>query len=277
GISADRCVSNWWQPMTEADAALNDRHCRKLSLDWLTQGRVGTGSISTAEQADALAALLNALGIDRVDGVVGASYGAMIGLAFAARHGDRLKRLVAISGAHRSTPAASAIRILQREIIRSAIARGDSRSGVALARALALTTYRPDALINERFYHAEPAETVRELEGYLMVNGHRFAEHFDADRYLALSASLDSHLVDPNEIRCPTDLISVDSDALVPPAQLRSLACAIGLHARVHSIDSPFGHDAFLKSPELIGPLLQRCLALDVPGNRFTRAHGDSQ
>lgn len=55
----------------------------------------GTGSTPTA-QADALAALMDTLGIDSCD-VVGHCAGGVIGYLFAARHPDRVRRLVAIS------------------------------------------------------------------------------------------------------------------------------------------------------------------------------------
>lgn len=269
GISADRQIDRWWPGVAGPSGALSAERFQRLSIDWPDPcaGRAhDTGAaLAVDDIADALAGLLDALGIDCADAVVGASFGAMVGLSLAARHPQRLERLVAVSGAHRSTPAATAGRLIQRKIIETLADLGDPVEGVALARGLALTSYRPAGLFDQRFFDSDPERTLESIGRYLEHNGSRFAAGFDAGRYLALSSALDRHRVDPKSIRCRTDLIGVTSDTLVPVAQLRELAGAIGMRARLHLIDSPFGHDAFLKSPELLNPLLENLLA-DLPG-----------
>lgn len=115
-------------------------------MDWLQRPRDGDECISSANQADALAAVLDVLGCAQINVLIGASYCAMVGLAFAARHPQRIRQLVAISGAHRSCASANACRWLQREIIHLAQQSGEDERGLLLARALALTSYRPSAL-----------------------------------------------------------------------------------------------------------------------------------
>ena len=85
---------------------------------------------------------MDVAGIDRLERVVGASYGAMVGIQFACLAPDRVGHLTAISGAHRPHPLATAWRSIQRRIVDLAEAGGDPRAGVELARSLAMTTYR---------------------------------------------------------------------------------------------------------------------------------------
>jgi len=262
GISADRRIRRWWPEITGAEGALSADRFRLLSVDWPEPGE--NGIATTDDLADLLAAVLDALNVARVEVFVGASFGAMVGLSFAARHSDRIGRLVAISGAHRSTPAATAGRLIQRRIIESLARLGNPAQGVALARSLALTSYRPASLFDQRFFDADPVETLSRIEQYFDHNGTRFSDRFDAGRYLALSSALDRHCVDPTLVRCRAELIGVTSDRLVPVSQLRELAGAIGIRARLHLIDSPFGHDAFLKSTDLLNPLLKSLL--NAPG-----------
>src|SRR3546814_8077058 len=73
--------------------------------------------IDPADQADAVAGLLDALDIDALHAFVGYSYGALVGLQLAARHPGRVHRLVAVSGAHRPHPYAAAWRALQRKAV----------------------------------------------------------------------------------------------------------------------------------------------------------------
>jgi homoserine O-acetyltransferase len=94
GISASRdvCASpghanGWWSELVGEGAAIDLSRCRVLSIEWLVPSDLtGASAVSSDDQADALAALVDDLGIGRVLAFVGASYGAMTGLAFAARH-----------------------------------------------------------------------------------------------------------------------------------------------------------------------------------------------
>src|SRR5690606_22014669 len=93
-------------------------------------------------QARAIAALLDHLGIARLHAIVGASYGGMVALAFAALFPERVGRVVAIGAAHESHPMATALRALQRRVVRLGLAAGAQREGLAIARGMARTTYR---------------------------------------------------------------------------------------------------------------------------------------
>jgi homoserine O-acetyltransferase len=80
------------------------------------------------------------------------------------------------------------------------------------------------------------------------------------DAFLCLSLSIDLHDVDPFTVDVPTDLISVDSDTLVPPWLMDELEAGLAGPARHHRISSIYGHDAFLKEVEAVGGLLSRIL-----------------
>lgn len=270
GISADREVgaaagaNAWWGDVVGEGLALDTRRQRVLSVDWLDRGDlVGARAIDSTDQADAIARLLDALGVQRVHAFIGASYGAMVGLAFAARHPARLRHLVSISGAHRAHALSTALRNLQREVVRMAAAAGDARAGLDLARRLAMTTYRSEREFAERC-RAEPVfEQGRYRfaeEGWLAAVGARFASRFDPARFLALSESIDLHRVEPSTVRVPTTLVGISSDRVVPLADLCELQRGCGAPATLHVLDSRYGHDAFLKEPAAIGALLRETL-----------------
>ena len=122
GISADRDVATldgnaapgWWQAIVGAGAAIDLDRWRVLAIDWLTPAELGASAVSSEDQADALSALLQALDIQQVHAFIGSSYGAMVALAFAARHPRQLDRLLLLAGAHRAHPLATAQRSVQR-------------------------------------------------------------------------------------------------------------------------------------------------------------------
>jgi homoserine O-acetyltransferase len=274
GISADRRVAasgdeaGWWDDIV-GDGRPIDLRCRRvLSIDWLVQSDLGDAlAVTSADQADAIAGILDALGVRRAQAFVGASYGAMVGLAFAARHPQRLGRLVAIAGAHRAHPLSIAVRNIQREVVRLAARHGDTAAGLDLARRLAMTTYRGEREFAERCGEAPHYADGRfhfAEEPWLAAAGARFAQRFDAARYLALSESIDLHAVAPEDVRVPTTLLGITSDRVVPLADLCELQRRCGAAATLHVIDSRYGHDAFLKEPAQVGALLHE--ALDTPG-----------
>ena len=207
-------------------------------------------SITSCDQARALALLLDHLRIERAHAFVGASYGGMVGLAFAAHHRGRLARLVAISAPHRPHPLATAWRSVQRAVIALGGRGGLEREGVALARALAMATYRGADELQRRFDAAPERDDGRwvfPIERYLGARGEDFASHMSSRAYVALSLAIDRHAVDPRRIHVPTTLIGATSDQLVPLTQLRELHGALAGDAWLDVVETSYGHDAFLK------------------------------
>ncbi|MET0226185.1 MAG: homoserine O-succinyltransferase [Dokdonella sp.] len=282
GISAHRHAAagagkaGWWDAIVGPGRAIDTTRLRVLAIDWLELDDLGDArAVDSADQADALAALMDAFGIARALAYVGASYGAMVGLVFAARHPQRLQRLVAIAGAHRAHPLSVAVRNIQREVVRLGERLGDPAAGLDLARRLAMTTYRGEREFAERCADAPAFEHGRfkfAEEDWLKAAGASFVKRFSAARYLALSESIDLHRVDPAAVRVPTTLVGIASDRVVPLADLCELQRRCGAAATLHVIDSRYGHDAFLKEDAQIGALLQEALG----GARFdgTSRHG---
>jgi homoserine O-acetyltransferase len=268
GISADRDVAGaagWWRELADEGAAIDLARCRVLSIDWLDRAQLGASAVSSEDQADALAGLLRALGITRAHAFVGSSYGAMVALAFAARHPRAVERLVLLAGAHRPHPLSTAQRSVQRGIVRLGQASGHAEDALALARQLAITTYRGSAEFGRRFAGAPELRGERfhfPVEDYLEHQGQRFVERFDADRFLALSESIDLHQVEPEQVGVPATLIGFPSDRLVPLADLCELQRRLRGPATLEVVESPYGHDAFLKEPKQLAPLLREALAL---------------
>ncbi len=271
GISANRDVisnadgsAGWWSAIVGAGHAVDTSRFRVLSIDWLDLADLGDAlAVDSADQADALAGLLDALRIKRLHAFVGSSYGAMVGLAFAARHPGRIGHLVAIAGAHRSHPLSVALRNIQREIVRLGTRLGDGDAGLDLARRLAMTTYRGEREFAERCAAEPKLEDGRfqfAEEPWLKAAGAAFVRRFDAARYLALSESIDLHRVDPQSVRVPLDLVGITTDRVVPLADLCELQRSSAASARLHVIDSRYGHDAFLKEETQIAALLSDTL-----------------
>jgi homoserine O-acetyltransferase/O-succinyltransferase len=108
--------------------------------------------ITTADQADASGGGCRTSGIGRIDRLIGASYGAMVGLAFAERHGQRLQPADCNQRrASLSTAAPRCVRFSAILLPWGCEYRPACIAAVAVARTLAMTTYRPAALFDRRF------------------------------------------------------------------------------------------------------------------------------
>lgn len=276
GISANRHVcastqfpeSGWWQAQAGDGGPLDTRRYRLLAIDWLGADGGLDVCIDPADQADAIAAVLDQLQIECVAAFVGASYGAMVGLQFAARHPQRLRQLIAISGAHRTHAQTTALRVIQRRIVKLGVDHSAANEALALARALAVIGYRSPNEFQQRFA-AQPS--IRDnaphfpVEDYLDAVGSKFVSRFSTTAYLRLSESIDFQQVQPESITVPTDVVAIDQDQIVPLADLEELTARLAGRRLLHRISSLYGHDAFLKEVDAIAAILHR--VLDRPLN----------
>ena len=263
GISASRHVTSttanpergWWEEFVGPDKVIDTNRFRVLSIDFRSTGRTGR-PLTTHDQALALTSALDAVGIEKLRAIVGASYGGMVALTFGAIAPQRVERLVVIGAAHESAAIATALRILQRRIVELGLSTWHGYEALVIARGLAMTTYSSAEEFGNRFENGSRDD----IADFLTQTGKRFADRCTPERFLALSESLDRHIVRPEEILVPTTLIAVEEDALVPIAQVRELAARISAPCELIELQSQYGHDTFLQAPELIGPFVARSL-----------------
>ena len=147
--------------------------------------------------------------------------------------------------------------------------------GLGLARALAHTTYRSAAELDERFGRRhqgeeDPAVGGRyQVESYLDYHAGKLLARFDANTYLIVTHSMMVHDVGTGRggieaalarVQARTLVVDVDSDRLFLPAQAEELAAGIP-GARRETISSLHGHDGFLIEAEQMDAILRDFLA----------------
>jgi homoserine O-acetyltransferase/O-succinyltransferase len=277
GISANRHVAStaadltpgWWEPQVGPGRPIDTDVCRMLGVDWADGGRRSDGRpariVTTHDQATAIAALLDQLGVERVRAVVGASYGGMVALAFAERFAERVEQLVVIGAAHESHPMSTGLRSLQRRVVELGLEHGAASEALGIARGIGMTTYRTAREFGERFDNAPTisgdADVSFEVERYLANRGAEFAAKFRPEYFLALSLSSDLHRVDPAAVHTPATLVAAEGDTLVPEEQMRALSKRLAVPAQLVHVPTIFGHDAFLKEPAKFGRILSSVLS----------------
>ncbi len=275
GISAHRVVDGepgWWPDLVGPGHGIDTREFRVLGIDYIG-GRGGSSApeagakfppLSSYDQAAALEHIVKNTGIERLHAIVGASYGGMVALCFAERHAARVGRIVVLSAADKSQVLSTAWRSVQRQIVREAIARGDGPSGLKLARALAMATYRSAVEFDLRFGGAPVRQDERfrfPIEDYLFARGDDYVQKYRAETFLSLSESIDLHRMDATLVRTPATLIAVREDQLVPFADMQGLAARLNGPRQLVEINSIFGHDAFLKEGAALTPIIKRAVS----------------
>lgn len=222
--------------------------------------------------------LLEHLGIQRLHCVIGGSLGGMQVLEFAVIAPEATERAVVVAASSRFHAQGIAYNELQRRAImldpgwnggNYAVDEGP-QAGVALARMVGMITFQSDESMTLRFDRNPEARYTGwpefhgyyDVEGYLHYQGDKLASRFDANAYLYLTRAMDSHDLGRGRggveaasalIRADTLCVGIRTDILFPPSHVEAASDAIrraGGRSRYWELDSPHGHDAFLKEFE---------------------------
>jgi homoserine O-acetyltransferase len=233
--------------------------------------------------------LLDNLGVTKLEVVIGGSIGGQQALEWAVEFPDFVEKAVPVA----ATGALGPQGLGMSEIGRRAIMAdpdwqggdyyGTGRSpetGLAIARMAGMLTYQSAEGQWERFGREEATRPALheefggrfEVESYLHYQGRDLTGRFDANSYLYLTRAMDlydvgagyaSHEEAYERIRAEVLFVGISSDWLFPAREVRAaaeLAKAAGAEAHYEEIQSPNGHDAFLKDwDELraaVGPFL---------------------
>lgn len=289
--SAD-AAGDWWAPLIGPGRALDTDRVGVLCAN-LLGGRYGTTgptsidpatgrpygrdfpAIGTRDQAAALWRLLDALRIDAVDLVVGGSLGGMVALESAAIRPEAVRHVMPIAAPAATGPLAVAWNHLQIELVERL-----GMDGLALARQLAMTTYRSETDFDDRFGRDREPDGRLAIVSYLEYQGRKLTERFDPATYRVLAGAMDRHDLGAGRGGLHAALgqlasagvrltgVGITGDILYGPAQVRALvdaAVAAGLTATYRQIHSTKGHDAFLVEWDQLNGLLGGVLVTGAP------------
>lgn len=308
-LSGSALVGSWWPEVFAPGAVLSLEHDFVICINMLGSCYGSTGPstnnpetgqpygadfplVSIRDNVRAQARLLDSLGIRKLRLVLGGSIGGMQALEWAIHDPDRVQRGVIIGVAPLGAMGL-ALNHLQRQAIQNDpdwlngtyLPQKPPRAGLALARQIAMMSYKSAALFEERFgrnpnRNGEDPWALNpdgggltggrfDIAGYLDYQGKRFLDRFDANAYLAILRTMDTW--DPlngyesprdafSRIRARLTFVGISSDWLFPAAQVRAFADQIraaGVNSDYREMVSDHGHDAFLAEQAELVRLLQ--------------------
>ena len=240
----------------------------------------------------AQAALLDYLGIEKLQAVIGGSIGGMQALQWAVDFPDRAQTCVAV-GAASLTALGLALNHLQRQAIfndphwqAGRYGADDApHAGLAQARALAMLSYKSAELLQERYGRnpnrngtEDPHAALQDrydIGGYLDYQGEIFTRRFDPAAYVSITKAMDNfdlargyaaEAAALRRITAHTLLVGISSDWLFPEAEVRALSermQAAGVDVVYEVLQSAHGHDGFLAEADALIPLIRRALQRD--------------
>lgn len=216
---------------------------------------------------------LRQMGISSVHAVVGGSMGGMQALEWATMYPFFAKKIVTIAASAELSPMAIAYNDIGRQAITSdpdwqggyyEPGRGPKR-GLSIARMVGMVTYRTEQLFQERFGRnlqrsgeVTDPDSLFAVESYLRYQGDKLVNRFDANSYLYLLKSMDTHDIGRGRggvtealrrVEADVFIVGILEDTLFPVRLQRELhAQLVALNKRsvLKEVSSPYGHDAFL-------------------------------
>jgi homoserine O-acetyltransferase len=151
-------------------------------------------------------------------------------------------------------------------------------AGMAIARYIAHTTYRSGSELDARFGRLpqggeDPLTDGRyAVQSYLDHHGDKLARRFDANSYVVLTESMNTHDLGRDrggaeaaltQIAARTLVVAVDTDRLFPAQQSARIAAYVPGADGLRVISSAHGHDGFLIEFDQLGPMVREFLEVE--------------
>lgn len=230
---------------------------------------------------------LRCLGIKHLHAIIGGSLGGMQVLEWGILYPDFMDLLIPLA----VTPYLSDYGIAYNTLGRLAITQDPAWkgglyslesppiTGLSLARIAGMLTYRSAELFSARFERSEKEgwgksheEVAYQVESYLIYQGQKLVDRFDANSYLYLLKTMDHHDIGSNRggwevalnrIQAKVIAFGYRNDLIYPPKQIRQFIEQIqqnGKKAEFYEIDTLFAHDGFLADYPKWGNLIKEGL-----------------
>jgi len=283
-LTANSDVFSWWPGVVGNNCAVNpDDHfiicsnlvgsCYGSSGPLTKNAETGKPYYSTFPQVtirdmvNANILLRKKLGLEKIKLVMGGSMGGYLVLEWCLMEPAVIGNAFVITTSASESAWGIAVHTAQRLAIEADRtwknnSKDAGKAGLKAARGVGMLTYRNYRIFSMKQTDHDYSKTDHyKASSYILHQGNKLAERFNAQSYWLLTKSMDSHNIARgrcsslkealSRIRQHMLIIGIDSDILCPLDEQRFLAENIK-GATLHIISSDYGHDGFLVEAESI-------------------------
>jgi homoserine O-acetyltransferase len=283
-LTANSDVFDWWPGLVGEDCVINPKDHFIVCVNIIGSCYGSSGPLTTnpenntpyyssfpvvtiRDMVNAFILVRKKLDIDKIKLLMGGSMGGYQVLEWCLMEPDIIQSSFVITTSAAESAWGIAIHTAQRLAIEADQTWKDQsadagKNGVKAARGIGMLTYRNYKIFHDKQTDTDLSKTDNfKASSYILHQGNKLSERFNAQSYWLLTKSMDSHNIARGrcnslgealrQIKAPTLIIGIDSDILCPVPEQKFLAENIP-NATLHIISSDYGHDGFLVETETI-------------------------
>ncbi len=271
-LTSDSDFQSWWHTFFKKDGVFDGNDYFVICVN--TPGSCfGSSSPSTYPEGpnkfpkltirdivNSYEILRKELKIQKIDYLIGASFGGQIALEWAIKSPSKFKNLILLATNAKHSPWGIAFNEAQRKALeidssfKHPVDKNAGKEGLKLARAISLLSYQSYDIYEDRQQESDDIIENHKCIAYQNYQGEKFVSRFDPWSYYFLSLAMDSHNVGRNrgncvqalkQIKAKTLVIGIENDVLFPIKEQELLSQHIP-NSQLKTIQSDYGHDAIL-------------------------------
>ncbi len=271
-LTSDSDFQSWWQTFFKKDGIFDGNDYFVICVNtpgscygssspasW-KEGPKNFPKLTIRDIVNSYEILRKELKIQKIDYLIGASFGGQIALEWAIKSPSKIKNLILLATNAKHSPWGIAFNEAQRKALeidssfKHPADKNAGKEGLKLARAIALLSYRSYDIYEDKQQDSNEVIENHKCIAYQNYQGEKFVSRFDPWSYYFLSLAMDSHNVGRNrgdciqalkQIKAKTLVIGIENDVLFPIKEQKFLSKHIP-NAQLRTIQSDYGHDAIL-------------------------------
>ena len=267
-LTANSKAADWWSGLIGEDCFINPDDHFIICANTLGSCYGSTEPsdymfplITIADIVSAQKKLLTKLGLSKIKIGIGASMGGQQLLEWAVQEPERFEMIVPIATNAVHSPWGIAFNETQR----MALEHPNQKTGLEIARAIAMLSYRHYDTYDVSQLDTDQRSNHFSASSYQRYQGEKLEKRFSPISYYYLSKAMDSHNIGRrfgglelalNRIKSKSVVIGIETDVLFPVKEQEFIAQHIE-DSTLRTISSVFGHDGFLIETEQITKILK--------------------
>jgi homoserine O-acetyltransferase len=283
-LTANSDVADWWPGMVGESLTFDTEKnfivcanvlgsCYGTNAEGLVKENELPPLVTIRDMVQVHILLRKYLSIEKIALLIGGSMGGYQALEWTLTEPEVIEKQAIMVTSAAESAWGIAIHTAQRLAIEADatwLQKGGGINGIKAARGFGMVSYRTYQQYLKTQTDPEEKTDGFKATSYIIHQGNKLAQRFDARHYWLLTKSMDSHNIARGRggnvgkvldfIKQPSLVVGISSDILCPAVEQKALAEHLP-NSSFFIIDSDFGHDGFLTETEKVGKILRDWMA----------------